>query len=88
MAAVIVLFSRGGAHFDNIATNAGNATPYTQPVPNHQKTAPSSVLAKGLAGNMTSSTKPKVHCKSAAAGPSNGDRQLHGEIGEVWTCGF
>jgi len=29
MAAVMVLFSRGGAHLDNIATNAGNATPWT-----------------------------------------------------------
>jgi len=28
MAAVMVLFSLGGAHFPNIATNAGNATPY------------------------------------------------------------
>jgi len=29
IAAVMVLFSRGGAHFDSIATNAGNATPYS-----------------------------------------------------------
>jgi len=29
MAAVMVLFSLGGAHFPSMATNAGNATPYT-----------------------------------------------------------
>jgi len=30
IAAVMVLFSRGGAHLDNMATNAGNATPYSK----------------------------------------------------------
>jgi len=36
MAAVMVLFSRGGAHLDSIATNAGNAMPCT-----HTHTTPS-----------------------------------------------